>query len=335
MYAINHHIRGIKMVLSMMPRLDMDVPKELSEHSMPRMDMHSDAFNLHLELNFFGRLIDLMDDPLIGLRLAKAYHPESYGMYGLAILVAPDLRTVLNFIVDYGRLTYSLMNFSLTEGNQLSYYRLTPSNLKLPTKIRNFYADRDIGASVLAFETLMKRPLVYDHIGLVHNGQGHMQKYEDYFGCEVRFNQNSNYCAIPTATLSETAPLGQADTYETCRSHCDILLSQLAGENDIIGQIRQEFQLRPGYLHDFPSIAAQLNMSERTLRRRLADLGTSYQDILREIRFQKSREYLQNSTLLLKEIAELVGYNDAGTFCNAFKSWSGGMSPKQYRMKVK
>ena len=335
MHAIKHHVRGIKMVLAMMPHLGIEIPKDLKEHAIPKMDIESNAFNLHRELNFFGALVDALDDPLIGLRLGRVYHLQSYGMYGLAILVAPDMRTVFHFIVEYSKLTYSLMNFSFDVGDKIALYQLTPSNLKLPQKLRIFYADRDISASVFAFETLTRQPLPYDHIGLVHDGQGRKQDYIDYFGCDIRFNATSNYCAVPVDILDAPLPFGQPDAFEKCKADCMKLMSQLVGGNDIIGQIRQEFDLRPGYLHDFQSIAAQLSMSERTLRRRLAELGTSYQEIQRDIRFQKSKEYLQNSSLMLQEIAELVGYTDAGTFCNAFKRWSGGMPPKQYRQQSK
>ena len=302
MHAIKHHVRGIKMVLAMMPHLNMDVPSELSNHAISKMFTNSEAFNLHREMHFFSRLIDLMDDPLIGLRLGEAYHLESYGMYGLALRVAPDLRTVFNFIAEYFPLTYSLMNFSLETDRNTAYYQINPSNLKLSDKLHSFYADRDISASVFAFESLTRTPIAYDRIGLVHDGRGRKQDYIDYFGCDVEFGASTNYCALPVETIDRPLPLGQPDVFDKCKTHCDSQLWLLSGENDIVGRIRQEIDMRPGYLPDFRSIAAQLNMSERTLRRRLEDLGTSYKEIQREIRYQKSREYLLNSSMMLKEI---------------------------------
>ncbi len=321
------------MVLAMMPRLGIEVPREIANHSFPQMSRNNEAFNLHQELHFFSQFIDLVEDPLIGLRLAKAYPPQAYGIYGLALLVAPDLRSVFNFGLEYGRLAYSLMNRSVEFDKKNAFYRLTPSNLKLPQKLRIFYADRDIGAAVFALESVARQSIAFDHIGLVHDGQGRKQDYIDHFGCDVKFNASSNYYAVPIDIIDEPLPFHQPDTFELCRAQSALQLSKLAGEHDIIGQIRQEFQTRPGYLHDFPSIAAQLNMTERTLRRRLAKMGTSYHDIQQEIRFETSKGYLLNSSLRLKEIAELVGYNDATAFCYAFKQWSGGLSPGQFRLQ--
>jgi len=334
MHTIKHHIRGIKIALAMMPRMGIEVPEELADYSFSQIAENNDAFNLHQELNFYRQLIDFVDDPLLGLHLAKAYPPQAYGMYGLALLVAPDIRTFFNFGMEYGRLAYSLMNPSISFDEKNAYCELTPSNLKLPKKLQIFYSDRDIAASVFGLESVTRQAITFDHVGVVHDGQNRKQDYMDFFGCDIKFNASSNYAAVPIEILDDPLPFSQPETFELCRNHSATELSQLAGNSDVIGQVLQELQKRPGYLHDFPSIAAQLNTTERTLRRRLSERGTSYHDLQKEVRFQTSKDYLLNSSLLLKEIAELVGYNDAATFCCAFKQWSGGLSPRQFALQM-
>ena len=335
MHKIRHHINGIRMVLNMMPRLGLRIPEELLENELPKMDVNSSAFNLHQEMLFFERLIELMDDPFLGLKLGKVYHLESYGLYGLSILVAPDLRNVFNFVARFSRLSYSLMNFSFETRGKTAYYRMTPSNLKLPEVLRRFYADRDLSASAFAFEDVYRQPIPYKEIGLSHDGQGQQQAYEEYFQCKVRFNQSSCYCALPVELIDKPLPLGQSSTFEICKSLCETELSRLAKDDDIVGLVKQELAVRPGYLQDAPSIAAQLNLSERSLRRKLEKAGTSYQRLQQEIRFKKAQDYLLNTSLKLQEIAELLGYNDAATFCSAFKSWSGNLPPRQYAKQVR
>jgi AraC-like DNA-binding protein len=333
MHTIKHHVHGIKMVLAMMPRLGIVVPEELLNHPVPQLAASNEAFKLHQELHFFDRLIDLIGDPLIGLRLAKAYPPQAYGIYGLTQLVAPDLRAIFELSPEHGRLSYTLMKQSVEFGKKNVFCRLTPSNLKLSQKLQTFYADRDIGAAVYALNSIARKNLNFDHIALMHDGQGRKQDYIDHFGCDVKFNAASNYYALPIEVIDEPLPFSQPETFQLCRAQSTLQFSKLTGEDDLVNHVRQEFQKLPGYLHDFPSIAAELNMTERTLRRRLAKLGTSYNDIQQEIRFEASKEYLLNSSLLLKEIAELIGYNDAATFCYAFKQWSGGLSPRQFTLQ--
>jgi len=73
-------------------------------------------------------------------------------------------------------------------------------------------------------------------------------------------------------------------------------------------------------------------MSVRTLRRRLKEEGSSYRELLDEIRYGLAREYLGQTQLPLEEISGLLGYTEAGNFSHAFKRWSG-MSPREWRVQ--
>ena len=64
-------------------------------------------------------------------------------------------------------------------------------------------------------------------------------------------------------------------------------------------------------------------MNERTLQRRLAAEGTSFTALLREIRLERSRQYLQLRHMSLQDIAERLGYRDSVAFCHAYKEWTG------------
>jgi AraC-like DNA-binding protein len=73
-------------------------------------------------------------------------------------------------------------------------------------------------------------------------------------------------------------------------------------------------------------------MTSRTLRRRLTEEGSSYQQILADVRYQLAREYLATSRLPVEEIAAMLGYSNPGNFTHAFKRWHGS-PPRQYRQE--
>jgi AraC-like DNA-binding protein len=102
-----------------------------------------------------------------------------------------------------------------------------------------------------------------------------------------------------------------------------------AGSN-FVDKVRQIILARPGYFPDIDYVAEKLNMTSRTLRRRLTREDSSYQEILVEVRYELAREYLATSTLPLEEISVLLGYSAPGNFSNAFKRWHGS-SPREYR----
>jgi AraC-like DNA-binding protein len=76
----------------------------------------------------------------------------------------------------------------------------------------------------------------------------------------------------------------------------------------------------------FPSakeVASSLNMSERTLRRRLDEEATSFMQIVDDVRNHLARQYLSETKLTIAEVGELLGFDDVANFRRAFKRWNG------------
>jgi AraC-like DNA-binding protein len=74
-----------------------------------------------------------------------------------------------------------------------------------------------------------------------------------------------------------------------------------------------------------------MGMSVATLRRRLEEEGTTHSEILDRARYDLAKVYLSDSRVSTREIAFLLGYSHAKAFYNAFRRWTGGMSPADYR----
>ena len=104
-------------------------------------------------------------------------------------------------------------------------------------------------------------------------------------------------------------------------------------------QIGDEFlaNLKSYMMHRLPkgevsidNLASQMNISRRTLQRRLSDRDTNFLHVLQEVRSRMALRYLSDNRLGITEIAFLLGYADQGSFSSAFKSWQG-MSPRDFR----
>ena len=130
--------------------------------------------------------------------------------------------------------------------------------------------------------------------------------------------------------LDLTMPLRDSETTAACQQQCRLLLARMRTGSTFVDRVRQLILARPGYFPDIDYVAERLNMTSRTLRRRLSKEDSSYQDILAEVRYELAREYLATSTLPLEEISVMLGYSAPGNFSNAFKRWHGS-SPREYR----
>ena len=77
-------------------------------------------------------------------------------------------------------------------------------------------------------------------------------------------------------------------------------------------------------------VAGELNMSPRTLHRRLREVGTSFSEVRDRCRLRLARQLLLASDARMHEIATAAGYRDPSSFSRAFLRWTG-QTPRQFR----
>jgi AraC-like DNA-binding protein len=78
------------------------------------------------------------------------------------------------------------------------------------------------------------------------------------------------------------------------------------------------------------SIAAALDISQRTLHRRLAEHGTTYDRVVREARARRTFELLADPAVTMYDVATAAGYRGLASFYRAFRAWTG-TTPAAYR----
>jgi len=80
-------------------------------------------------------------------------------------------------------------------------------------------------------------------------------------------------------------------------------------------------------------VAKALGMSTRTMQRRLGELGTTYQDVLDDVRRQSARRLLTNTDLAIGEVAFVLGFEEVNSFTRAFHAWEG-TTPVRWRARA-
>lgn len=80
------------------------------------------------------------------------------------------------------------------------------------------------------------------------------------------------------------------------------------------------------------SVANALNLSTRTLQRRLGDAGVSFRDLLQQARRELAIQYIRHSDLPILEIGYRLGFSEPANFTRAFRQWTGD-APARYRVQ--
>lgn len=155
--------------------------------------------------------------------------------------------------------------------------------------------------------------------------------YEQYYGCRVRFGAEINRLSFHRADLNKPFVSYNSELLNILLPELDQRLEQQSHNATLAGQVwwvlRQRLTAgRP----DIQSIAAELVMSERSLQRKLADAGLTFQGLLADTRHQIALEHLSNPTLSMMEVAYMLGYEDQNSFFRAFRTWEN-LTPLAWR----
>ncbi len=146
----------------------------------------------------------------------------------------------------------------------------------------------------------------------------------------VSFDSGANQLRFPAAYLELRPDTANPVTARLVAEQCQQELEQLGLSGDLPQQLRALLRPAKGRYPDLKTAAERLCMSTRTLKRKLAQHGLSYQQLLDESRHRDSMRLLRESQLSIEKIANRVGYTDPANFTRAFKRWSG-RSPSAFR----
>lgn len=162
----------------------------------------------------------------------------------------------------------------------------------------------------------------------------HRQRYQALFRCPVEFNQPDNFLRV--YARARHCPLVTADP-ELKRSLTEYARSRLQAwdetrSNDLYPIEQQLRQLLHEGRASKDQLAADLDMSPRTLHRKLNDMGTSYQRLLHHIRLDEAKVCLMESALPMSTIAERLGFRDPQSFSRWFGD-QAGEPPSKFRRR--
>lgn len=145
--------------------------------------------------------------------------------------------------------------------------------------------------------------------------------YRDYFGCAATFNASLSGIRFQAPWLSK--PIARAEPAAYHDLSREVVRED--ARDDLPFAQRVELvahQMLLGGTATSTAVAAMLNVSERTLRRKLSGEDQRFQTLLNRRRYALARQLLRNTSLPIAEIAAALQYKDANAFSRAFRGWA-------------
>lgn len=154
------------------------------------------------------------------------------------------------------------------------------------------------------------------------------------FGCGIEFGAHATQMIVERSVWDTPVTTADHGLVALLREQADAVMRQLPDASGFVDDVRHAVRTRlaePGL--GIEQIASQLDMSPRTLQRRLAEEQTSYAAVVDEVRLETARHALADPTNSLAEIAFLLGFEEQSSFSRAFKRWTG-TSPSEHRSRA-
>lgn len=330
--SASNRVKLIRFALQHMKEIGHDISECLqgtglsdAELADPRCNAQ---FGLDQEFNFYRNLIALTGDAQLGLSMGKALSLDSFGPIAYAVTSASTVKQALNIAREYGVLAFSLFTIDYRIIDQQSgCISLKPSD-KIPDDLLKYYIDRSLSFMVNIAQTLLLPSFSPDKIMLMHSGP--QEIYQEYFNCPVFTDSKTLELHGNNTIFHAPMPSPDDEINRLYQQQCQILLSRMTSADIYTKKVQQQLVVQVGCFPSIEQVAEKFSMTSRTLRRRLSDEGTSFKLILDNIRLELALDYLENSNLLIEEIATQLGYNSPGNFSQAFRRLKG-CSPNEYR----
>ena len=272
-------------------------------------------------------------DDLFGLHVGQHLNLAAAGLIAQIAQTSDTVLEALQYCCEFSNLGCSALPMHLVEESFCFKVVLKPNAEWLSTSPASVFHTTlgHLVFTVREFQTLTHQKYDPQQINLIFAEPKKSYEIGSVFGCPVKYNQMEISIAFEKRHLVEKVVTRDYKLLQVLVHYAQQKIAAINAETGFYHRVKESVVhlIKP----DFPTlqqIAEHLNLSVRTLQRRLKAEGRSYKELLDELRFDFAMKYISDPALSINEIAYLLSYSDASTFIRSFKRWTG-KTPGEYR----
>jgi AraC-like DNA-binding protein len=322
----------VRQIAEQVRSLGADVALWLGESGLTEAQLADASLTIPYAV-FEGLLVGALrvtGEPALGLLVGERLLASAHGMLGYAAMSSGTIRQAIDVVERYARLRISLLAVTHEEhpGEVRACYRPTQPIAAIERPL----LEAVVLSTLRMLNAISMGACTVRHVSFTFAAPDYAALARDLFGCEVRYGQSWTGFAIPPEALDVPLRLADPEAFAEAARVCQRELDKLTANESLAARVRR---LLLEQKSGFPSLqvtARLFGMAPRTLHRRLIDEGTSYRDLLEEVRHALAVEHLKSGRFAIEEIAWTLGYSDLANFRRAFKRWES-MPPSEYRAR--
>lgn len=312
----------------------------LREHGMFRSQLETpyEVVPLHRFVNLVEAASARFNRPYLGIEMGASFGLTDLGPFLSLLRASGSMRGALDYLILFqSRLQSRTLFESQVDTDHTTYlYRIEDGRVWPRIQDSEFAIS---GYANIARQ-LTSPKWAPKEVHFEHSIAGREERLSQYFRAPVIGNQLANALVITNEDLDRScvsvSPLEDRKVRKILEWHLlDLTRPAPAPTENFVSLSRDIISRWLGRTHiDCATVAAELKLSERSLRRRLADEGTAFRDLLQDARKERARTILSKPGISLAIAAQQLGYSDTAAFSRAFKEWTG-VSPGRFSRKDK
>ncbi|CAA0081820.1 putative HTH-type transcriptional regulator [Zhongshania aliphaticivorans] len=328
---MRHSIRLASQQISLLESLNLDIEQCCRGTGISIDDVmgHSDNIEADSLRHFYRNLVREYGDIFLGVLLGDNFSITYTGYLGLALMSAPTYYHARNIVVDLPQILGGDLNCSL-QITKTEFAVKICGTRSGENDLFDFMSNVCLAASHKIFRELCDCDVLVKHVYFMHGDEDKENIYREHFNCDVSFNAPSNKIVFPKKYLHMPLPRADINVFKLMELQCASSDRRLSKPREFRYQVEAVLSSVECDSWNVEYVSRQLNVSPRTLKRKLESENTRFSEIINKARETSAKKYLLSSDCKVEFIAQRLGYSSAASFGYAFKRWVG-FSPSEFR----
>ncbi|EKF74470.1 AraC family transcriptional regulator [Alcanivorax hongdengensis A-11-3] len=274
------------------------------------------------------RAVALTGEPWLGWELGASMTLSSHGFLGYAAMSSATLGEALDLAVKYFRTRTTLVQLEVFQDGDhavLQIDEMLALGVLAPMMMESLFSSFHF----MGMKLLPDMEIIGE-LRFSYPEPDYFQSLRPLIPVPVYFDCATNQMRFPVERLNYSLRFADPRLARMAAAQCEQEMASIKAPPALLGKVRRIILSGAGRFPGVDEVATEMHMSSRTLKRKLQQLGTSYQTVLDDLRKGLAVEYLTQSDKTVDEIAMALGYSDASNFARAFRRWTQ-RSPSDYR----
>jgi AraC-like DNA-binding protein len=276
-----------------------------------------------------GRLWELAlaatGDPAFGVKLARQFKHTTFHALGYGLTASSTLKEAFERVQRFSHVVSDAIEYRFVKRGREYHFLIEPK-----TAVPQESVDALVGMYIRMCRGLVGRHYSPLAIELRRPRPAVLEDFERQWRAPIRFGGEQNRLIFDAESIERLLDSGNPELARLSDAVCTRYLARIERSN-IGARVRQVLMQRlPTSEPSQEEVAESLNVSARTLQRKLSDRHTTFKEILDETRHALALEYLSAPQHSVAEITHLLGFSRSSAFTRAFRRWTG-LSPSSWR----